>query len=82
MKKRGLLQGAYWFTMYTTFFAILSLVFYALENPESESSQEVLKAATEAKNALEALAKRSLAADRCAATLKVNIDPPRKGHSR
>jgi hypothetical protein len=72
MKKRGLLQGAYWFTMYTTFFAILSLVFYALENPESESSQDVLKSATEAKNALEALAKRSLAADRCAATLKVS----------
>lgn len=72
MKKRGLLQGAYWFTMYTTFFAILSLVFYALENPDSDSSQEVLASAIEAKNALEALARRSLAADRCASTLKVS----------
>lgn len=71
MKKRNLLVGAYWFTMYTTFFAILSLVFYALENPDSEASQDVLKAAKEAKDTLESLARRSMAADRCATTLKV-----------
>ncbi|KAF2665000.1 hypothetical protein BT63DRAFT_417543 [Microthyrium microscopicum] len=70
MQKRGLLGGAYWFTMYTTFFAILSLVFYALENPEDNSSQDVLKVAREAKETLESLARRSMAADRCAATLK------------
>ncbi|KAF2403557.1 hypothetical protein EJ06DRAFT_282845 [Trichodelitschia bisporula] len=69
MKKRGLLIGAYWFTMYTTFFAILSLVFYTLENPDNEASQSVLQVAKEGKETLEALAKRSMAADRCTATL-------------
>lgn len=69
MKKRHLLIGAYWFTMYTTFFAILSLVFYALENPENNASQDVLRVAKEGKDTLEALAKRSMAADRCTATL-------------
>src|ERR1700710_588907 len=71
MKRRGLLGGAYWFTMYTTFFAILSLVFYALENPENEASRDVLKVAREGRDTLESSAKRSMAADRCAATLKV-----------
>jgi hypothetical protein len=73
MKKRGLLTGAYWFSMYTTFFAILSLVFYALENPDNEASQDVLKVAKEGRDTLESLAKRSMAADRCSATLKVSL---------
>jgi hypothetical protein len=72
MKKRGLLGGAYWFSMYTTFFAILSLVFYALENPNNEASADVLKVAKEGRDTLAALAKRSMAADRCTATLKVS----------
>jgi hypothetical protein len=57
--------------MYTTFFAILSLVFYALENPDNEASKDVLKVAREGRDTLESSAKRSMAADRCAATLKV-----------
>src|ERR1700761_3641621 len=71
MKKRGLLTGAYWFSMYTTFFAILSLVFYALENPDNEASQDVLRVAKEGKDTLQSLIKRSMAADRCSATLAV-----------
>jgi hypothetical protein len=73
MKKRGFLGGAYWFSMYTTFFAILSLVFYALENPDNEASKDVLKVAREGRDTLESLAKRSLAADRCSSTLKVCV---------
>jgi hypothetical protein len=71
MNKRHLLIGAYWFTMYTAFFAILSLVFYALENPENNASQDVMRVAQEGKDTLEQLAKRSMAADRCTATLAV-----------
>jgi hypothetical protein len=71
MRKRGLLGGAYWFSMYTTFFAILSLVFYALENPANEASKDVLKVAREGKDTLESLAAYSMAADRCNETLKV-----------
>jgi hypothetical protein len=73
MKKQGLLIGAYWFSMYTTFFAILSLVFYALENPENEASQDVLRVAKEGKDTLQQLTKRSMAADRCTATLSVRL---------
>ncbi|KAH8815871.1 fungal-specific transcription factor domain-containing protein [Xylogone sp. PMI_703] len=71
MKKRGLLIGAYWFTMYTTFFAILSLVFFVLENPDKDGSKEILADANAGKDALVGLARKSLAADRCSATLQV-----------
>ena len=70
MKKRGLLVGPYWFTMYTTFFAILSLVFFVLENPDKPGSPEILADANDGKAALNGLAKRSQAADRCSMVLK------------
>jgi len=71
MKRRGLLLGAYWFTMYTTFFAILSLVFFVLENPDKSGSQEILADANDGKDALNGLAKKSQAADRCSVALRV-----------
>ncbi len=73
MKKRGLLTGAYWFYMYTTFFAILSLVFFVLENPQSPTSKDILRDAYEGKDTLASLAQRSMAADRCSKTLAVCI---------
>ncbi|KAE8355198.1 fungal-specific transcription factor domain-containing protein [Aspergillus coremiiformis] len=70
MHKRALLNGAYWFTMYTTYFAILSLLFFVLENPDSPTAKDgVLKDAMEGKNTLAGLAKKSLAADRCSQSL-------------
>ncbi|MCJ1389554.1 hypothetical protein MMC18_002411 [Xylographa bjoerkii] len=74
MKRRELLIGAYWFTMYTTFFAILALVFFVLENPDSSTSQDILKDALEGKELLASLAKRSMAADRCTVTLTALFD--------
>lgn len=71
MKRRGLLIGAYWFTMYTTFFAILSLIFFVLENPDKPGSQEILADAFAGREALAGLAKRSMAADRCTTALAV-----------
>lgn len=72
MKKRKLLNGSYWFTMYTTYFAILSLVFFVLENPESPTVKDgILKDALEGKNTLAGLTKKSLAADRCTQSLDV-----------
>ncbi|KAK0124497.1 hypothetical protein ONS95_009447 [Cadophora gregata] len=70
MKKRGLLVGAYWFTMYTTFFAILSLVYFVLENPDKPGSAEILADVNDGKDALNGLAKRSQAADRCSMALR------------
>ncbi|KAL2813140.1 fungal-specific transcription factor domain-containing protein [Aspergillus granulosus] len=70
MHKKGLLNGSFWFTMYTTYFAILSLLFFVLENPDSPTAKDgVLKDAMEGKNTLAGLAKKSLAADRCSQSL-------------
>ncbi|KAJ9608431.1 Gypsy retrotransposon integrase-like protein 1 [Cladophialophora chaetospira] len=69
MKKRGLLVGSYWFFMYTTYFAILSLVFFVIENPNNSASNEILKDALEGRDTLASLAKRSMAADRCTVSL-------------
>ncbi|KAE8849858.1 hypothetical protein PTNB73_01134 [Pyrenophora teres f. teres] len=70
MHKRGLLAGAYWFSMYTTFFAIVSILYFVLENPTSPTSFELLRDAVEGKEVLAYFAKRSLAADRCSTALK------------
>lgn len=69
MRRQGLLQGSYWFSMYSTFFGILSLVFFTLENPQSANQNEILSDAREGKETLSRLAKRSMAADRCTLTL-------------
>ncbi len=77
MKKGGLLMGAYWFCMYTTFFSILTLIFYVLENPNDPASAGILKDAYEGKETLASLSKRSLAADRCTHTLAVCVSGSR-----
>ncbi|KAJ5728457.1 hypothetical protein N7493_004787 [Penicillium malachiteum] len=70
MHKRGLLNGSFWFTMYTTYFAILSLIFFVVENPDSPTAKDgVLKDAMEGKATLAGLAKKSMAADRCSQSL-------------
>ena len=73
MKRRGLLVGSYWFYMYTTFFAIIALIFYVLENPHSSNTADILKDAHEGRDALATLAKRSLAADKCSKHLAVSL---------
>ena len=57
MKRRGLLIGAYWFVMYTTYLAILALVFFVVENPDSPTGRDILKDAMEGKDTLASLAK-------------------------
>lgn len=74
MKHKGLLNGSFWFTMYTTFFSILSLVYFAAENPDNPTTEAVLKDAYEGKEILASLATRSMAADRCTATLNIIFD--------
>ena len=73
MKKRGLLNGSYWFYMYTIFFAILTLVFFVLENPNSPTAQDVLRDALTGRDTLASLARTSLAADRSMQTLSVRM---------
>lgn len=73
MKQKGLLNGAHWFVMYTTFFAVVSLIYFAAENPQNITTEAVLKDAIQGKEVLASLAKRSMAADRCATTLEVRF---------
>ncbi|KAK3725855.1 Gypsy retrotransposon integrase-like protein 1 [Vermiconidia calcicola] len=74
MKQKGLLNGGFWFIMYTSFFAILSLVYFAAENPDNATTEAVMKDALEGKQVLALMAQRSMAADRCTATLSVVFD--------
>lgn len=71
MKQKGFLNGAFWFIMYTSFFSVLSLVYFAAENPDNPTTEAVMKDAHEGRQTLAQLSKRSMAADRCAATLDV-----------
>ncbi|KAK3375070.1 fungal-specific transcription factor domain-containing protein [Podospora didyma] len=64
IRKQAALIGPYWFILYAEFFAILSLVFYVLENPDKPGSTEILADARAGRDVIASLAQRSLAADR------------------
>lgn len=72
IQKQASLIGPYWFILYTEFFAILSLVFFVLENPDKPGSAEILADAKAGRDVIASLAKRSLAADRITAALNVS----------
>jgi hypothetical protein len=72
MKKQNLLNGAYWFSVYTSFFAIYALVYFAVNNQDNPTSYVYMKDAMEGRDMLSEIARSSLAADRCTATLKVS----------
>ena len=72
IRKQAVLIGPYWFILYTEFFAILALVYYALENPEKSGSSEILDDALSGKAVIASLSKRSMAADRVTDALNVS----------
>lgn len=72
MQRRKLVVGSDWFAIYATFFAILSLVYYALESASDASDQGILEDARIGKATISQLASRSMAADRCTSTLTVS----------
>lgn len=71
MDKRGLLVGAYWFTVYIMFFAIMSLCMFILGNAKDPTTSEVMKAALKGREILNKLAVESASAARCMASLGV-----------
>jgi hypothetical protein len=75
IRKQRVLSGPYWFMLYTEFFAVLSLVFYAIENPEKPGSAEVLADAKAGQKMISDLADKSLSADRVTKSLKVRKKP-------
>jgi hypothetical protein len=72
MRRQEPLVGPYWFTLFTEFFAVISLVFFVLENQDKAGTTEILADAVAGKDMIKSLAKRSLAADRISNALVVS----------
>lgn len=82
MRQRGVLNGAYWFTMYTTFFSVIALLYFVLENPTDRASLAILAAAETGRDVLSSLKDKSLAAQRCSLALLVcSLKYPRSSYS-
>jgi hypothetical protein len=75
IRKQAVLIGPYWFILYTEFFAILSLVFYVLENQDKPGAAEILADARAGSEVIASLAQRSMAADRVTKALSVRGSP-------
>lgn len=69
IKNQALVVGPFWSMLYTEFFAILTLVFYALENPEKPGSAEIFTDAAAGREMITSMASRSFAADRISGSL-------------
>lgn len=61
---KNLLNGAYWFSIYTIFFSVACLVYYVHENPHDAEALEIRRDAELGKNALTSLKDSSMAAQR------------------
>jgi hypothetical protein len=72
MRGQGILNGAYWFTIYTTFFSVITLVYYVMVNPPDTTSLSILGDARAGKECLESVKDKSMAARRCTAALGVS----------
>lgn len=69
IKNQALVVGPFWSMLYTQFFAILTLVFYTLENPDKQGSAEIFSEANAGREMIAKMALRSLAADRITKSL-------------
>lgn len=74
IRKQAVLTGPYWFILYTEFFAILSLAFYALENPDKAGIPEILADVHAGRDLIAGLSRTSLAADRVTDALNALFD--------
>lgn len=69
IENQALVVGPFWSMLYTEFFAVLSLVFYVLENKGKQGSMEIYADANAGREMLAKMAHRSLAADRIVSVL-------------
>ncbi|KAI1739850.1 hypothetical protein F4680DRAFT_420292 [Xylaria scruposa] len=74
MRKQVPLVGPYWFTLFSEFFAIISLVFFVLENQDKPGSKEILSDAIAGKDMIGELAAKSMVADRISSALETLFD--------
>lgn len=71
MKQQGLLVAADWLMTYSTFSAVISVLEFVTESPHNPAACDSYQDAVGGKNVIAYLAKRSVAAGRCASTLAV-----------
>ncbi|KAJ2976508.1 hypothetical protein NUW58_g8068 [Xylaria curta] len=74
MRKQVSLVGPYWFTLFSEFFAIISLVFFVLENQDKPGTKDILADAIAGKNMIGELAAKSMVADRISTSLEALFD--------
>lgn len=67
------LNGPDWFFTYITYFAVMSLVTFVLNNREDASAQAYIAVADGGRQILSSLGVRSSMANRCAASLTVSL---------
>jgi len=72
MRKQVSLVGPYWFTLFSEFFAIVSLVFFVLENQDKPGAKEILADAIAGKNMIGELAAKSIVAEGISNNLEVS----------
>lgn len=72
MRKQVSLVGPYWFTLFTEFFAIITLVFYVLENVDKPGTSDIMADAAAGRDMIAKIARRSVAADRISKALDVS----------
>ncbi|KAF7532085.1 hypothetical protein G7054_g8263 [Neopestalotiopsis clavispora] len=79
MRKQVSLVGPYWFTLFTEFFAIITLVFYVLENVDKPGTSDIMADAAAGRDMIAKIARRSVAADRISKALDVLFEqlPPK-----
>ncbi|KAK7935441.1 Activator of stress protein 1 [Apiospora marii] len=71
MRKQVSLVGPYWFTFFTEFFAIISLIFFILENKEKPGVVDLMADASAGREMISKLAPKSMAADRISNALNI-----------
>ncbi|KAI2470615.1 hypothetical protein F4781DRAFT_421198 [Annulohypoxylon bovei var. microspora] len=74
MRKQVPLVGPYWFTLFTEFFAVITLVFFVLENQDKSGSMEILADAVAGKEMISELSGKSMVADRITSSLVMLFD--------
>ncbi|KAI1810912.1 hypothetical protein GGS20DRAFT_145013 [Poronia punctata] len=74
MRKQVSLVGPYWFTLFSEFFAIISLVFFVLENQDKAGVKDILADALAGKNMIGELAAKSSVAEGISGVLETLFD--------
>ncbi|PSS03870.1 fungal-specific transcription factor domain-domain-containing protein [Coniella lustricola] len=69
IKNQALVVGPFWSMLYTEYFAVLTLVFYVLENPDKQGSAEIFGDAKAGREMIGKMATRSFAAARISKSL-------------